>query len=116
MVLAHAPGYDVIWLGDTLLLTSEVKPVADTFPVQGTGSFPQRARSYFSKPCDEQRGESRPRVRCVVRWAWKTPDMIGRWTSSAALSLIVSLKDSVWQVYGKFFGSQMNAFGKDEET
>lgn len=34
----------------------------------------------------------------------------------SALSLIVSLKDSVWQVYGKFFGSQMNAFGKDEET
>jgi hypothetical protein len=34
----------------------------------------------------------------------------------SALSLIASLKDDFWQVYGKFFGSQMNAFGEVEET
>jgi hypothetical protein len=34
----------------------------------------------------------------------------------STLSLIVNLKHSIWQVYGKFFGSQMNASGEVEET
>jgi hypothetical protein len=54
---------DVIWLGDTLLSSAEVKPVAVVFPVQGTSSFPQKARSYFSKPYVGQLDGPRPRVK-----------------------------------------------------